>query len=300
MKKNLFLMLIIFIYGSCILFISCSNVQNNEKEYIEEEQGSISFDLKKPVKTIKLPAELVEISALSYYKNNLLAAVQDENGFIYLINYKTGKIIEKIKIENFGDFEGIEIIDSTAYMMKSDGTIYRVENFIDENRKIEKFNPGFNAKNDCEGLAYDAQNHELLIACKAKAALAGNIQKNEHLPDLKKYRAIYPLRTDNMQVNVKPKFLLEKNEYEKISKTGDFKPSAIAIHPKTGNVYIIASAGKLLVILDKNGNYLGHAQLKPEIFRQPEGICFSPDGKKIFIANEGKGKKGTILIFESK
>jgi sugar lactone lactonase YvrE len=37
--------------------------------------------------------------------------------------------------------------------------------------------------------------------------------------------------------------------------------------------------------------------LKNSIFRQPEGICFSPDGEILFISNEGKNKKGNILVF---
>ncbi len=281
-----------------IILISCSSKQNSKSQESPNNKGIIPYNLDKPSKTIKLPSELREISALSYYENNLLAAVQDENGIIYMINYKSGKIEQKIKIEAFGDFEGIEIIDRTVYMMKSNGEIIRVKNFRSESPVIEKFDLAFSSKNDCEGLGYDAQKNNLLIACKGKSALAEDLQKDLHLPEMKKYRAIYSVNIKMMKLNTKPEFLLEKKEYEKISKTDDFKPSAIAVHPVSGNIYILASAGKLLVVLDKNGNYLEHIQLVSKIFRQPEGICFSPDGEKLFISNEGKGKKGNILIFE--
>ncbi len=281
-----------------IILISCNGKPSSNTQKSHNKQGIIPYNLDKPSKTIKLPSELREISALSYYKDNLLAAVQDENGIIYMINYKSGKIEQKIKIEAFGDFEGIEIVDSLVYMMKSNGNIIRVSNFMSESPVIEKFNLAFSSKNDCEGLGYDAQKNNLLIACKGKSALADNRQKDLHLPELKKYRAIYSLDIKNMQLDAKPAFLLKKKEYEKISKTDDFKPSAVAVHPISENIYILASAGKLLVVLDQNGNYLEHIQLDSKIFRQPEGICFSPDGEKLFISNEGKGKKGNVLIFE--
>jgi len=44
---------------------------------------------------------------------------------------------------------------------------------------------------------------------------------------------------------------------------------------------------------------LAMIKLSPVIFPQPEGICFSPDGK-LFIASEGAGRGGTILEFDPK
>jgi len=60
------------------------------------------------------------------------------------------------------------------------------------------------------------------------------------------------------------------------------------VQPKTKNLYILASAGKLLVVIDKYGNYLTHKQLNPPQFIQPEGICLARTVKKLFIANEAR------------
>ncbi len=38
-------------------------------------------------------------------------------------------------------------------------------------------------------------------------------------------------------------------------------------------------------------------QLDKKTFRQPEGICFDPEGN-LFISNEGQGGKANILIFK--
>ena len=62
---------------------------------------------------------------------------------------------------------------------------------------------------------------------------------------------------------------------------------------------MISSVGKLLVVLDRDGYILGVHALDPNLFRQPEGICFSPEGD-LYISNEGRGGKGYVLKFKPK
>ncbi len=293
-KQYLF---IISILALNFFFTFCTE---NKKQSTDNQKPSfnIPYNLQKPYKKIKLSNKLREISALTYYNDSLLAAVQDEKASIYLINSNNGKIQQKIKIAGDGDFEGIEIVNDTAYMLESNGKILQVARFNSSSPKVEQFDFAFSSKNDCEGLGYNPGTGELLIACKGKAALSGDVQQNENLPEMKKYRAVYAVKRSTMQLNIRPKYLLEKKAYEQLSKTGDFKPSAIAVHPLSKNIYILGSAGKLLIVLDQNGNYLTHKQLNPDLFVQPEGICFSPDGNQLFISNEGKSKKATLLIFQ--
>ena len=60
---------------------------------------------------------------------------------------------------------------------------------------------------------------------------------------------------------------------------------------------MISSVGKLLIVLNRKGKVLDVKELDPKMFRQPEGICFSPTGD-MFISNEGQGGKGYILKFQ--
>ena len=79
----------------------------------------------------------------------------------------------------------------------------------------------------------------------------------------------------------------------------NFKPSGIAVHPKTGQTFIIASDGKKLLVLSEKGQKEALISLNPKTYRQPEGICFSPDGD-LFISSEGKDGDGYILRFVSR
>lgn len=78
-----------------------------------------------------------------------------------------------------------------------------------------------------------------------------------------------------------------------------FKPSAIAIHPQTKNIYVLGSVGKLLIVCNYNGEIISVVELNPALFLQPEGICFDPAGA-LYISNEGKESVATILKFQPK
>jgi uncharacterized protein YjiK len=61
-------------------------------------------------------------------------------------------------------------------------------------------------------------------------------------------------------------------------------------------VYLISAAGRRLLILSRSGMPLKSIELSPLIFRQPEGISFTPDGT-LYIASEGDSGSGYILKF---
>ncbi|MBN2531701.1 MAG: hypothetical protein JXB88_02355 [Spirochaetales bacterium] len=79
-----------------------------------------------------------------------------------------------------------------------------------------------------------------------------------------------------------------------------FNPSAIAIHPVTKDMYVLSSSDRLLAVCDSNGTVKEAYMLDPDIFYQPEGISFYPNGDML-ISNEGNKKKktspGNILLF---
>ncbi|MEL6358144.1 MAG: SdiA-regulated domain-containing protein, partial [Bacteroidota bacterium] len=64
-------------------------------------------------------------------------------------------------------------------------------------------------------------------------------------------------------------------------------PSAIAIHPKSGQLFVTSSAGRLIVILSQQGEIHHIRRLDKDFFPQPEGLAFAPDGT-LYISTEAK------------
>ena len=161
--------------------------------------------------------------------------------------------------------------------MRSDGTIFKVGK--KKKSKEYKFK---NDKNfDFEGLCLDQANDRLLVACKEH----GDKDKQD-------YFFIYSFSLESKEYDKKPAFKIKRDEVHP-----NFKPSAISLHPN-GNIYVLSSFSKTLLILSPEGSILNKVQLSENIFHQPEGIVFNASGD-LFISNEKNGTTPNILRFET-
>lgn len=233
----------------------------------------------------ELPNILDEISGIALLDKSRMACVQDEDGKIFIYNLENSTIEKEIKFAGPGDFESIAIAGPTAYVLRSDGVIFEVQNFLQESVATIEHKTTMEAKFDCEGLFYDASNNRLLLAIKDKA---GDDFKPVFGFDLvsKKLqkKPVYKIDFSDPVFNI-----LERKRSHRL-----IRPSEIAIHPVTGNIYILEGVNPKLLILDPSGKPLKLHVLKKEQFGQAEGIAFSKEGD-IYISNEGSGGPANIL-----
>jgi uncharacterized protein YjiK len=270
---------------------------------------SLPYNLSQPDHTIELAPNLDEISGLSLaFQETKLAAVNDEQGIIFLLNPENGSQDMSVEFHKPGDYEGIEVVGETAYVVKSSGTVYEVRNFATEGMEMTKHNDWLEKENDVEGLGYEPQTESLLLACKSKAGEGEEFAAS---------RAIYRFDLQTNTVDSIPAYVIRLADirqyldthpslsaWEKLSEFFDpaaedltFAPSGLALQPSTGNLYILSSVGKLLLILDPAGEILHLEKLDKKIHRQPEGICFAADGT-LYISNESKGGVAKIHRFD--
>ncbi|MFC5408170.1 SdiA-regulated domain-containing protein [Larkinella bovis] len=262
------------------LISACSSKKNQDAK-AESESTTLqpfAYTLNAPTRRFDLPAELEEISGLSYYPNNQLLCVQDEVAVAYFFDLKKKQITDSSVFGNYGDFEGIEWVKDEIYTLKSNGDLYRFKPFSKEIRRIPTDLPG---KTEVEGLAYDPESDRLMLAVKDGG------KKGE------KVVYMYDLKT---KVVFKGLTIREEVLEEAGVDAKKFKPSGLAVHPKTGDLYFLTSIGKAVVVLNRKGRVIASQALDPKLFRQPEGICFAPDGT-LYIASEEAGKPGYILEF---
>lgn len=289
------------------VFISFCTPGKGDQISIEEEAGL--YDVGNPDARYKLPDYLEEISGLSWYGNDKIACVQDEKAHIYILNLEKEKISKKYVFGTDADYEDIAVVGKTAYILRANGHIYRIKDFHKKDRKVRVYNTPLKEKNDTEGIAYDALSNVLLIACKGSPSIG---KEDSHVG----YKAIYKFDLETKELDEDPHFLIDLEKLDsyidhnvfsrlslKVAKSlhlieseTSFEPSGLAIHPIDGNIYMISSVGKLLIVLNRWGKVQEVESLDPKLFRQPEGICFAPNGD-MYISNEGQGGKGYILKF---
>lgn len=267
----------------------------------------LSYDISHPTKIIELRKKLVEVSGLSYISDNEVALIQDEDGTIFFYNMQQKAISRKVFFAKDGDYEDLNVIGDTAYVLRSDGLLYEIANLQGKSKDmvVIKHKTGLTQKNDTEGVCYDALNNQLLIACKGSPGTEDKYKGK---------KAIYGFNLSTKQLSAEPVALIDISDVDNLAygtgqnvidkfvkffrktKQNPFNPSGLAIHPLTRDIYMVSSVGNMLVVVDSTGTLINAKRLPTAKFKQPEGIAFDPLGN-MYISNEGRNGNGNILKF---
>jgi uncharacterized protein YjiK len=276
-----------------------SRKKTYHNEELAPEADRLPYDFDEPTDKYFLGEDLEEISGLSWFDGNRLACVQDESGRVFIYDPEADKVTRRIKFGRSGDYEGVEWVGDSLYVIKSDGTLLSFPATGDEPVVTTTELP-FTGDVDIEGLGYDPQSKHLLLAVKT---LRDSTDKA--MPD----KLVYAFDPVRRQLLPQPFMTLRQADLEAFLKTHQqgkspkkkaekvvYKPSGVAVHPRTGEVYLLASEGKKLLVLSRQGAIRAAVQLSPRMLKQPEGICFAPGGD-LYISSEGRGEDGFILRF---
>jgi uncharacterized protein YjiK len=247
------------------------------------------YNLERP-QTAELGKVLNEISGLSWdNENQALVAISDSKEKLFLIGLKnkklkdlTGKVLPAD-----ADTEDVIVTDSCYYVLSSWGEIRKIPLSAQDTSGMQSFRIPLEGKNDFEAMYYDPTAKGIVMLCKKCELDKGTGQVSAFRFDASSGRF------DSSAL-----FVLNDKEVEALLKDADAKlnPSAAAIHPYNKRLYILSSAGNLLVVTDTRGKVVEAFQLNPDRFPQSEGIAFAPNGD-MYISNEGKYGKPTLLHF---
>ncbi|MEO6329352.1 MAG: SdiA-regulated domain-containing protein [Ginsengibacter sp.] len=246
--------------------------------------SSKEYDLNNPT-IIKLPQQLNEISGISFYpKDTSLFAIVDEAGILYKIYLHRNNQVQSWTFDKRHDFEDVVLQDSTFYVLISNGDIEQLKfngNAITASKSVF---PGSDKKvNEFETLYYDDKKGLVLICKQCEDDKKKAVSAYGYDPSAKTFNPSL------FYINVLP--IDEKLGEQKIH----LKPSAAAINPVTNELYILCSVNKLLVVADRDGNFKDVFTLDDKIYKQPEGITFTPAGDMI-ISNEWHEEGSPTLL----
>lgn len=278
-----------------------SAIQNPDEKSIT----AIGYNLNNPDEIFILPSVLHEISGITLIDTSTVACVQDEAGIIFFYDLRKKSITGDLTFYGNGDYEGIAFADGIFYVIRSNGTLYKI---TDPNRPFppEEIRLKGIPHNNIEGLCYDRENNRLLIAPKDKADkdLKSEVKQGLYCFSLWKGELIKdPLF--EFKLSVINDFAAGNNVFEpaEYNKKGEpkqpdirFSPSAIAVHPVTGKLYILSADDHMLFVFSMRGNIEYITLLEPDIFNMAEGITFFKNGDML-ISNEGQNGNASLLRF---
>ncbi len=264
------------------------------------------YNLASPEKKYVLPSVLNEISGVVVLNEKEIGCVQDESGVIYVYDLSNSEITKEYKTGLVGDYEGITIVGTTIYMLRSDGVLIEYPDFRSPNMKIKEYYLNLPSANN-EGLCYDMKNSRLLIAAKIKP---GKDKENKDIRYIYSFdlQTKVPSNIPILKLNVediekKAKQLNYPIPHKTNKKTGDkvnvfnFRPSEIAVHPVNNNLYILSANDKLLLMIDMEGKIENLIRLDPSLFNKAEGLAFFTNGDMV-ISNEAQKGKPSLLTFK--
>ncbi len=272
------------IYTGIIVMLAGCGASGTKQPYTSPAE----YDLNTPYK-INISTQLDEISGIEFYtKDTSVFAIVDEEGWLYKFFLKS-RLIQKWKFGKNDDYEDLKLVDSTFYILNSKGDITRVFFTGGDSLHADIFEFPESGNNEFESIYYDKETGLVNLICKDCTA------------DKKAAVSIWSFNTKDgsfiqspMSIDVSP--IAQELDVSKVR----FKPSASAVHPETGDIYMVSAVNKVLVIADKKGKVKEVHQLNPAFFKQPEGISFTPTGD-LLISNEiNLGEYASILIFKRK
>lgn len=234
-----------------------------------------------------LPPQLHEISGLTLTPDGRMFAHNDEAGRVYQIDPKTGIVVKRFMLQGdpTGDFEAIATVGPDIYLLESNGRLYQFQEGADgAHVPYTRYDTRLGRECDLEGLAYDAANSWLLLACKR--VTTKNLKN-----DVVIYRLPLPT-TDSSSLSM---LAIPKGEVIGSNRWKNFQPSDMAIDPANGNYVLIASQEKGIAVITPEGEVVRSEPL-PGNHQQAEGVAVTKDGILI-VSDEARHKPAVITLY---
>jgi hypothetical protein len=247
----------------------------------------------------QMPKELNEISANVLLSGTRMACIQDNAGVIFIYDMQSKTIESTIPFSTTGDYEGLAVVGDTYYVLRSDGMLYEIETRgKNEKPHVATYQLPLSASNDTEPMCHDRAHNRLLVGTK-EGDLSGKGTNGVYSFDLgtKKMSTdeLFTISGAGSEANDEHKKKSDNKKdagKKKDNKTSpDIRPSEIAIHPKTGEVYILDGPKSELLIADPTGTrQISHTAGSQDVPATGRNVFFF-DRRTVYLERRRKERK---------
>jgi hypothetical protein len=211
------------------------------------EKRGVQYDYAKPDQVITLPPVLHEVSGLAEIDSASFVCIQDEIGVLFFYDLSRNQISRELPFALEGDYEGITRVGKTIYVLRSDGTLFEIPDLNAGSVSAQYYVNNIRSR-DNEGLCYDRQGQRLLVGSKGRTEDESEITRTIYAFDLltKKLlpEPVYKFDVEAVTRFAVSRMLMEPYKHtpkgKKVRQYVKFYTSEIAIHPVSGDLYVLS------------------------------------------------------------
>ena len=261
-----------------LLALSCSVDSTSQPLNIDGFNGQA-------MQKVVLQGELNEISGIAFHPTSRsFIAINDEQGTLFFLD-DNFRIKSTIPFGKAGDYEDIAIRHDSIFVLKSNGDIALIT--LHNNEALSTIYKYTGDKAEFETLYLEPRQDKLLLITKKSAA--DKERKGNGIYAFDRIAGTFQHTGKSLQ--------WAATKAQAGVKT--LNPSAAAIQPVSGNLFVLASIQKLLAVYDSNGTLLHTYPLDVKLLHQPEGIAFDEQGN-LYITSEAAGVSPVLIFIPAK
>ena len=267
--------------------------------HFQKESGY--FDLQHPTSIQFLPTGLLPFSEISSLDSVHLLAMHPHgrNGLV-LLNTDSSSFSVVNPLSSSIQLASFVRVDSLLYLFDDNMGVY-VSTFPFDStstRKLAEAEPNWQSNSAC----FHPSTHRIYFNPEV-----------EH-PASNRLRAVYTFNVNKNRFASNPLFSYDVDAIERFAAENGIRihanritelkdtvhgltiiPNAIAIHPKTNEVYILSGMDRSLIVFDQFGVIKNYSELDATLFPNPTGLTFAQNGD-LLISNEDLIKNSIVRI----
>lgn len=235
-----------------------------------------------------LPVGLAEISGVAFTEDRRLLAHGDEAAVIWRLDLQRQRAAVRFALGSGGqairgDFEDIVLVGKRIFLLTSAGEVLEGREAPEGHvSPVLRRSRSLRGLCEVEGMTWDSAASALLLLCKEVRA--------------KRWRGqvvILAMSPDSGELESEPRVLVPEKDLQRVTGAKRFNGSALARHPRTGTLLLLAGPQRAYAEMAGDGTVLGGGRLDPSLHRQPEGLAIGAD-LTLVISDEAGGGEPTV------
>jgi hypothetical protein len=297
-----------FIAARSLQKVGVENYYVRKATNFQKEDGY--FDLQHPNSVQTLPMGIQPFSDVTLFDSTHLIGLDEKNGSLFMYDMVANSVSPFLSWDLGAKICNISTMDSTLLLVDDAKHIHFLYSPYDEAslKTLNLDNEQFEATSVC----IHQESHRLFL-----------MTSNEERTEGYSSSSVYAYNLNQQKLNAQPLFSISGEDIEAFAiqnkliaphsdlsiiddtlESMNFTPSAIAVHPKTNEIYVLSRGDHSLVVFNQFGEIVNFTSLDKTTFSNPSAMTFKKNGD--LVITDGNMMNPTVIqvkwnkLFQSK